>query len=126
MAHLSAQELIQLEFALSKRHSELLDDINRVLLDSSGAEFIDNITDFLEQDDASIEHLVTGITLEEIRKYVNELRAIEKAKTRLDNNSFGLCKDCAHAISFNHLLQAPTTLRCDTCSHATNSIKKVG
>jgi len=126
MAHLSARELIQLEFALSKRHSELLDDINRVLMDSSGAEFIDNINDFLEQDDASIEHLVTGITLEEIRKYVNELRAIEKAKTRLDNDTFGLCKDCAQEISVNHLLQAPTTLRCDSCIHATNTMKKAG
>ncbi|MDH5219162.1 MAG: hypothetical protein OEX19_15770 [Gammaproteobacteria bacterium] len=126
MTHLSAQELIQLEFALSKRHSELLDDISHVLMDSSGAEFIDNINEFLEQDDTSIEHLVTGITLEEIRKYVNELRAIEKAKSRLDNNTYGLCKDCAQAISFNHLLQAPTTLRCDTCLHATNTLKKAG
>lgn len=126
MKHLSAQELIQLEFALSKRHSELLDDIGRVLMDSSGAEFIDNINEFLEQDDTSIEHLVTGITLEEIRKYVNEIRAIEKAKARLDNNIFGLCKDCAQAISFDHLIQTPTILRCDTCIHATNTLKKAG
>jgi len=124
MKHLTPQQLTQLEAALSKRHSELVNDINSELMNSDGSPVAENILEFIEQNDNSIEHLVTQITLEEIRKYVSELRAVERAKARIHDTSFGLCNDCSQEITFERLNDTPTAIRCASCLHSLSPTNK--
>jgi RNA polymerase-binding transcription factor DksA len=46
---------------------------------------------------------------------LGELRAIEAAKARIDEGSYGICIDCGTGIGYARLRANPSALRCIIC-----------
>ena len=124
MKPLDAQQVMKLEFTFLKRRSELLDEISQELMNSSGAEFIDNILQGIKQSNDTIDRLLVDLSLDDIRNNVDMLRALENNKAKLNNGSLFICSNCSDSISFDDLIEEPTTTCCQNCKENTFSLKK--
>lgn len=50
-----------------------------------------------------------------IRMHVREIRAVEAARLRIKNGTYGRCENCGVEISFGYAYTRPTTTRCPCC-----------
>jgi DnaK suppressor protein len=51
----------------------------------------------------------------ELTRDLQELRALEAARDRLDDGNYGSCEDCGGDIGLERLLAQPTAVRCIAC-----------
>ena len=63
----------------------------------------------------SVAALIADLDQAELSRDLDELRALEAARTRLAAGSYGTCLDCRADIAFERLRAAPGTLRCVAC-----------
>lgn len=89
----------QLRRALEQRREALVDEINR---ESARAQETPG-----EPPDA-------GEAADDARDLA-ELRAIEAARDRMDQGTYGICTDCGAAIAFERLHAEPEAARCIEC-----------
>lgn len=77
--------------------------------------------------DASIADLMSDMEHAEVSRDVRELRAIEQARARMEDGSYGTCIQCGEEIAFERLKANPAALRCVDCqrvyekTHATTT-----
>lgn len=77
--------------------------------------------------DASIADLMSDMDHAEVSRDVRELRAIEQARARMEDGSYGTCIQCGGEIAFERLKANPAALRCVDCqrvyekTHATTT-----
>ena len=91
----------------AKMHTAILERVGRGTSDpeaSAGDESGHSVADVPEGVDTGM--LACG---------ADELLAIETAKERLQDNTYGLCIICHGPISFKRLLALPTAQRCLSC-----------
>jgi RNA polymerase-binding transcription factor DksA len=65
--------------------------------------------------DAAVADLLSDIDNAELSRDLAELRALEAAKARLAEGSYGRCADCEADIGFARLKAQPGALRCVDC-----------
>ncbi|EIC28532.1 MULTISPECIES: TraR/DksA family transcriptional regulator [Methylomicrobium] len=64
---------------------------------------------------AALAHLLAGLKRIDLNHYLNEIKDIEAAQTRITENQYGICQDCGYPIYFKRLLAFPTAKRCVAC-----------
>jgi DnaK suppressor protein len=124
MDNLTQEQLNQLEKLLDERERELRADMQREV--SSKEEYRDVASEAPDAGDASFASLEVDLENAAVARDVGEMRAIEAARTRIENGSYGICIECETVIPFERLLVQPTAERCAPCqdmyekTHANN------
>jgi len=65
--------------------------------------------------DESVATLIGDIDHADVSRDMTELRALDAARGRMDEGSYGTCVDCGTDIDFARLKAAPAALRCIRC-----------
>jgi RNA polymerase-binding protein DksA len=65
--------------------------------------------------DESVATLIGDIDHADVSRDMTELRALDAARSRMDEGSYGVCADCGGEIDFARLKAAPSALRCIRC-----------
>lgn len=110
MSSLSAPVLQKLKDMLDARDRELRSDVVRE--EEQKDSFRDIATEQPDPGDQSFADLATDLDNAAIGRDVNELRAIQRARARMENDTYGICVDCGEPIAEQRLLAQPTAERC--------------
>src|SRR4051812_23306904 len=109
---LTPEELAQLRSMIDERHmaleAELHSDAARARAETYG-ELAGPVAD---PGDSASATLISDISNAELRRDLQELRALEAARDRIEDGTYGFCVDCGQDIGFKRLLAQPTALRC--------------
>ena len=65
--------------------------------------------------DESVATLIGDIDHADVSRDMTELRALDAARERIEQGSYGVCLDCGAEIEFERLRAAPAALRCIGC-----------
>ena len=65
--------------------------------------------------DESVATLIGDIDHADVSRDMAELRALDAARDRLDDGSYGVCADCGSEIEYERLKAAPAAFRCINC-----------
>ncbi|HEX8987959.1 MAG TPA: TraR/DksA family transcriptional regulator [Rhodocyclaceae bacterium] len=113
---LTPQELERLRQELDHDERRLLEEVRSELAASGNQQYVELLNrDPADPGDASVADLLANLSLAEIDRHIGELRAIESARTRMEDGSYGTCIDCGRDIGVERLLAYPTAERCLPC-----------
>ncbi|MGE5639890.1 MAG: TraR/DksA family transcriptional regulator [Clostridia bacterium] len=68
--------------------------------------------------DESVASLIQDLDQADLGRDLDELRAIEAARERVRNGTYGVCIDCGLDIDYQRLRANPSALRCIHCQSA--------
>ena len=112
---LTQQQTQTLHTAIEQRRkallAELRDDAERVQRDRHE----DLAGAAPDAGDESVATLIADLDQADLGRDLSELRAIEAARTRLSDGSYGICADCGGDIGYERLKANPSALRCIDC-----------
>ena len=112
---LTPQQTQELKQTLEQRRGalieELRDDIDRVRKD----QFEELAGPAPDAGDESVATLIADLDHFDVGRDVSELRAVEAARARLRDGSYGTCVECGGEIGFERLRATPTAVRCVEC-----------
>lgn len=113
MANLTADQLAHLKGVLDKRNLELRADLVRELDAREG--FMQVASEAPDPGDSSFANLEVDLENAAVTRDVTELRAIEAARKRMENETYGDCVSCETEIPYERLKVLPTAERCAPC-----------
>ncbi len=112
---LTPQQSQELKQTLEQRRGalieELRDDIDRVRKD----QFEELAGPAPDAGDESVATLIADLDHFDVGRDVSELRALEAARARMRDGSYGTCVECGGEIGFERLRATPTAVRCVEC-----------
>jgi DnaK suppressor protein len=112
---LTQQQTQTLHTAIEQRRkallAELREDVERVQRDRHE----DLAGAAPDAGDESVATLIADLDQADLGRDLSELRAIEAARTRLSDGSYGICADCGGDIGYERLKANPSALRCIAC-----------
>ena len=94
--------------------AELREDVERVRRDRSD-ELVGSVPD---AGDEALVTLIGELDRAEADRDLTELRALEAARSRLAEGSYGVCGDCGGDVGFERLQVNPAAVRCIRCQTA--------
>jgi RNA polymerase-binding transcription factor DksA len=118
MAGLTEQDLAALREALDQRERVLGEEVRSVDAEREGTPRDvpgTHVEDLGEQGEQRTREAVRHAERE---RDIEELRAIEAARGRMADGSYGECSDCGSAIPLARLQVQPTAQRCVACQSA--------
>ena len=65
--------------------------------------------------DESVATLIGDIDHADVSRDMTELRALDAARQRMEQGSYGVCVECGGEIEYDRLKAAPSALRCINC-----------
>ena len=105
------QQLQKLQTVIEQRRAVLLDELKqdweRVRRDQQ-----DLIGSVPDPGDASVATLIADLDKADLGRDMTELRALEAARARMAEGSYGTCIDCGREIGFERLQVNPSAVRC--------------
>lgn len=112
---LSKEQLHEFEQILRAQHTELRQEIRRVLLESDDERFTMVAGQVHDDGEASVVDLVSDLNFSRVDNLVREIGAVERALERLRQGDYDTCIDCGGFIPYPRLKARPTAVRCITC-----------
>ena len=73
------------------------------------------VDQLIERGDAALADSLAELDLAEVRRDLDELRALDAASERIATGAYGVCPDCGADIEPARLAAYPAALRCVTC-----------
>ena len=113
MERLSQRHRAQIEEILVQREKALRDDIQRELVQQE--DFSQLAGEAPDPGDLSFADLSVDLVNASVTRDLQELRAVQQARQRLQHGSFGECISCGYPIPFERLAVMPTSERCARC-----------
>jgi RNA polymerase-binding protein DksA len=110
---LSDKELAELSAKLDARRRELMGEVQDELGDTEAREY-GTLTGALPGDsgDQSVADEQADLNLTMTDRHAEELAAVDAARARIRDGTYGYCIDCGTEIGFERLLAYPTAERC--------------
>jgi DnaK suppressor protein len=110
---LTEPELATLARQLDERRGMLIGEVHDELDDTEGREY-GKLTGALPGDtgDQSIANAEADLNFAMTDRHVEEVQAIDAAKARMRDGTYGYCVDCGTEIGYERLLAYPTAERC--------------
>ena len=102
--------------------AELREDVARVRRDRSDV-LVGSVPDAADE---ALVTLIAELDRAEANRDVTELRALEAARQRLTDGSYGTCGDCGGEIGFERLNVNPAAVRCIRCQTAYEKTHSAG
>ena len=112
---LDAKQMDTLRAAMHDRARQLREEIRQTLLKSDAEQYLQIANDVRDLEDESFADLVVDVSLAEIDRDLEELRAIDAALLRMSAGTYGRCDVCDRPIEWKRLQAAPEALRCIDC-----------
>lgn len=116
MSNLSDGQLAELKQMLNDRFKELSAELDREV--SEQDDYLDVATEAPDPGDSSFANLAVDLGNAAITRDIVELRAIEAARIRMENGTYGDCVTCESEIPYERLKVQPTAERCAPCQEA--------
>ena len=113
MEQLNEQQKSHLSRALSERESALREEIRREVIAQDN--YVQLASEVPDPGDQSFAYLSVDLGNAAVTRDVNELRAVELARRRLERGAYGECVTCGYPIPFERLQAMPTAERCAPC-----------
>lgn len=113
MEQLNEQQKSHLSRALSERESALREEIRREVIAQDN--YVQLASEVPDPGDQSFANLSVDLGNAAVTRDVNELRAVELARRRLERGAYGECVTCGYPIPFERLQAMPTAERCAPC-----------
>lgn len=110
---LTDQELATLARRLDERRGMLIGEVHDDLDDAEGREY-GALTGALPGDsgDQSVANAEADLNFTITDRHAGEVQAIDAAKARIGDGTYGYCIDCGAEIGYERLLAYPTAERC--------------
>jgi RNA polymerase-binding protein DksA len=110
---LTNDQLAELANRLDEREKTLASDVHDELGEPEHREY-GTLTGALPGDsgDQSIASTEADLNFRMTNRHAEELQAIEAARARMRDGTYGICKDCGAEIGFERLRAYPTAERC--------------
>ena len=112
---LTEKQIQELQGAIEQRRTslvaELRDDVERVRRDR----FEDLADAAPDPGDESVATLIADLGHADMERDLSELRALEAARARLADGSYGVCAECGGDIGVERLRANPAAVRCVHC-----------
>ena len=116
MSHLNPENIIAIRAALTARHEELAKQL-RHDLDESGrtqyAEVLGRASG--DSSDEALAVTLGDLSAARLDHEVRQLRELEAAMRRMEDEDFGACVECGAAIPIARLIANPAATRCIAC-----------
>jgi DnaK suppressor protein len=100
---------------VEQRHRDLMAELRRDVEKAREQQYGDLAGPAPDSGDASVANLIADLDQAEVSRDVGELRALEQARARLDDGSYGICIRCGGDIAPERLRANPAALRCVDC-----------
>ncbi len=113
MDSLNTHQKTQLFAVLSERERALREDIRREM--SLQDDYVQLASEVPDPGDLSFANLSIDLGNAAVTRDMNELRAIELARKKMDSGTYGECITCGYDIPFERLQAIPTAERCAPC-----------
>lgn len=113
MEQLNEQQKSRLTQALSERESTLREEIRREVIAQD--DYVQLASEVPDPGDQSFANLSVDLGNAAVTRDLNELRAVELARKRLQSGTYGECLSCGYPIPFERLQAMPTAERCAPC-----------
>jgi len=110
---LTEQQLSDLARRLDERHQSLSSDVHDELGDPGRRDY-GSLTGALPGDsgDQSVADEAADLDFAMTDRHADELQAIERARLRMRDGTYGYCIDCGAEIGYERLCAYPTAERC--------------
>ena len=112
---LDRRQVETLRAVMLQRARQLREEIRETLLKSDSEQYRQVADDVRNLEDESFADLIVDVSLAEIDRDLEELRAIEAALLRIADGTYGTCAVCERAIDVRRLEAAPHAERCLDC-----------
>jgi RNA polymerase-binding protein DksA len=100
---------------LRSRRTALREEIRQTLLKSDSENYRQIAGSVHDLEDESFADLIVDVSLAEVDRDLEELRAVEAALLRVADGSYGRCQVCDKPIDLQRLKAAPQAPRCYDC-----------
>jgi RNA polymerase-binding protein DksA len=112
---LDPKHVESLRIAMLARARQLRDEIRQTLVKSDSEQYVQIADNVRDLEDESFADLMVDVSLAEIDRDLEELRAIDAAMLRIADGSYGMCEVCDRPIEPKRLEASPEVLRCIDC-----------
>ncbi len=113
MDSLNPHQKTQLFSDLSNRERALREEIRREI--NLQDDYVQLASEVPDPGDLSFANLSIDLGNAAVTRDMNELRAIELARKKMDSGTYGECISCGYDIPFERLQAIPTAERCAPC-----------
>jgi DnaK suppressor protein len=113
MTSLTVEKLDHLKGLLDQRERILRDEIRREV--SLQDNFSDLASEVADPGDSSFAHLAIDLGNAAVTRDLKELRAIQAARARMEQDTYGKCVECGYDIPYERMEALPTAERCAPC-----------
>jgi len=115
MNTLTEKQMASLKEAMTRRKSQLLDEIREVLARSGNAHHAELVGGVGDMGDEAAASLLRDISEAEVLRDIGEVRDIAAAEQRMADGQYGLCIDCGEPVAYERLKAYPSAKRCVPC-----------
>ena len=112
---LDRRQVDALRAAMLERARQLREEIRQTLVKSDSEQYLQIAHDVRDLEDESFADLIVDVSLAEIDRDLEELRAIDAALLRVADGTYGACSVCERPIEVRRLKAAPHAERCLDC-----------
>lgn len=113
--NLEPRQVDALRAAMHDRARQLREEIRQTLIKSDSEQYLQIANEVRDLEDESFADLMVDVSLAEIDRDLEELRAIDAALLRVADGTYGECAVCGRTIDLRRLEAAPEALRCIDC-----------
>jgi DnaK suppressor protein len=112
---LTREQTGQLKKMIEQRSNELQNEIREDVARARSEQYGELAGPAPDPGDQSVADLITDLGQADVSRDLDELRALEAAKGRIADGSYGECVSCGRDIDFQRLRANPAALRCIEC-----------
>ena len=112
---LSEGQARELRGMIDERRRALQEELQDGVERAREASFEDLAGPAPDAGDESVATLIGDIDHADVSRDMTELRALDAARGRMDEGSYGVCVDCGSEIEYERLKAAPAAFRCISC-----------
>lgn len=113
MTSLTIEKLDHLKSLLDQREASLRKDIQREV--SLQDDYADLASEVPDPGDSSFANLAVDLGNAAVSRDLKELRAIKAARSRMEQETYGVCIECGYEIPYERLEAQPAAERCAPC-----------
>lgn len=115
MKNLQQQQFDHLKQLLAAREHVLRDDTRREA--DTNEDYAHIASEAPDSGDSSFANLSVDLDNAALTRDIKELRAIQKARARMEQDIYGECTECGFEIPYERLSVQPTAERCAPCQN---------
>ena len=112
---LTQEQAKELRGMLDRRRAQLQEELHEDVERSREQQYGELAGPAPDPGDESVASLISDLDHAEVERDMGELRALDAARGRLDDGSYGECVQCGRDIDFARLKATPSALRCIDC-----------